>query len=436
MIDHNTENSNNKIISRGLYSLWFSFSLSVAIYLTPIILSNYVGVFYFPIIALVLSGLTYLFLKSRRQSTHGEVDCMLPLYVMARVMLTYGIIMLIVNLCVLRLSDLKVDLMEIDKSFHFYYYPVLILSILSAAYGYFAIRNVCVYCLNCNGFSAENSIYSNLQRSEISNTMRQLMIISCIMGVSGWIYFFVLYNSANVSKFDRLVFSGVPVIVILLHEISISIRYLSILYYSSDIYSRTPFKKGKSILRYIVIHDDSVLLKEKDNSYDTPYTIVIDYAPNMTLERGKELFVEKFKFVPQLTKLIFTNIDKYNSSCINHFLCFFNINITKIDEQSRWISTQEFEQLNKEGKLSPLLKSEAYRVFTTLMSYKQYDLSGKCRYRIKGYRPSVSISDIQKYDLDYNDKRWLMILALNSKNNSILSRVRLFFYKYIEGIID
>lgn len=428
--------SNN--LPKGLFSLWVAFSLSLLVYLTPIVLSNFIGVFYFPIIALLLSVVVYSILSVRRKAKGGEVECMLPLYVMARVMLTYGVIMLFINLCVLRLSDLKVDLMEIDKSFHFYYYPVLLLSVISIFYSFFSSKNVCKFCIHCNGTSIENSVYNNLQRSVIVNTMRSLLIISIVVAIAGWIYFFILYNSANVSAFDRLIFSGVPVIIALMHEVTLSLRFLSLSYHQDQLYTMTPFLPNKSIQRFIVVDKDNLLLQLKeDGKYDTPIVVTTPYSENVDVPRYEEKIQEKYNIEFNSIKLLFSNEDHSFNSSINHFLCFVNGDtLVALPDDSSWISTSELERIDANKKLTPLMRSEVYRLFSTLLAYKEFDSNGNPRYKIKGYRPTVNIADLSKYDLDYNDKRWRMLFSIGRNKNSVMSKLRLFFYKYIEGTID
>lgn len=430
------DNTDN--IPKGLFSLWLGFTLSITIFIIPIFLSIYLGVFYFPIIALALSGITYAFLRYRREKNKDKVDCLLPLYIMARVMLAYGIIMLIVNVFVLRLSELKIDLMEVDKSFHFYYFPVLILSVLLAISCYISNKTVCIYCVNCNGYSTGNNMFNKLQKTEITNAMRQLILIGIVLAVAGWGYFFFLYNSANISNFDRLIFSGVPIIIVLIHEIAISIRYLSLAIYSEDLYTDTPYKKNNTLIRYIVVSGNKMLLyKNAKGEYDTPFSLNRDFITSITAHEAEQLFKRKYQIGGIEMKTIYTNVDNFYKSSIIHEFAFVD------DEESapkikdgEWCDIQKIEKISKDEPASPLLKSEMYRIFMTLLAYKQFDISGNRRYKIKGYTPSVQVSDVKNCNVDYNDKRWLLLLSINRQNNSLLFRCRKFFYKYVEGVID
>ncbi|MCH5216588.1 MAG: hypothetical protein J1F10_06575, partial [Muribaculaceae bacterium] len=342
---------------------------------------------------------------------------------------------LYINLNVLR-PDSIIDMMELDKSVHFYYYPVLLLSLITIFYIPYSTKKIFTFRISRKSLPDGNRIYRSFQENVTTNVMRSLLIICFVVAMAGWIYFFILYNSANINTFDRVIFTGVPILVALIHSVTLSIIFLSYIYHKDLLHRVTPYIPNKSILRFIIVSDDNLLLQLKnDGTYDTPVVITIPFSENIDLSKLEEILNEKYNINPKSIKLLFSKDDKSFNSNINLYLC-------KVDKDAKvsipnnlaWITTSQLENINSERKLSVLLNNELYRIFGTMLAYKEFDEDGNCRYKVKGYHPTVTIADISRYDIDYNDNKWMTLFSINH-SKSLISKLRLIRYKYFKTSI-
>ena len=137
---------------------------------------------------------------------------------------------------------------------------------------------------------------------------------------------------------------------------------------------------------------------------------------------------------PVKLKFAYVNENTVTLSNTLHYLCFFDK-----EEQLRGIKTsgelyridQVLRMVNG-GEVSPVLESELRRIYTVALTWKTYSSTGTRLYAVRNYRPTFRLRDISKWNVDYNDKNWLSVAAVNQ--DKPFWRLRRFWRKYINSI--
>lgn len=422
--------------SKGAFNLWKDFTIAIIMLMVPILLSNFLPIIYYPIISFALAFIIFAYIRADRKSGENSIKCLLATFIIGRTLFFYGLSITIVNIYILGEGDIG-DVIATTKGFHAYYFPILLIAPILVITSTYVLRKKCIFCKLCiirNGFPSERNMFGKLQGQEMSKIIIQLFYIAVSLTIAGWGYFIFLYNSASISKFDILIFSGVPIIVCIIQNIALAIRCITISLYKKAIFNDSVFKQDKSYIRFLVINGDSIYLRQSDNNeWDTPIATYLPFQEKFAAYTIQELLLNEFNISFDELRFTYKNIDIYNHCGTWHFLCFIN-NANSLDKSGKWISTIELENLYNEHKLSWPLKNEISRIIETITSVKRFNEDGSYKYEIPGYIPNFHIEDIRSIKVSINDPKWPM-LSLKSKYGTF-SLIRRSWYKFIEGIID
>ena len=149
--------------------------------------------------------------------------------------------------------------------------------------------------------------------------------------VLGWGYFIFVNNKYTVEAFDRMVFIGVTVIVILLNKIIITIRYLTISIFKDNGYNNSLFKENCNLLRYIVISEENVFVRKNlEGSYDTPYIISAKFEPAVSCEDAQAIFNRCYGEISAEFRPMYESVVEHHRSRIQRFFAIVK------DEKSAW----------------------------------------------------------------------------------------------------
>ncbi len=99
-----------------------------------------------------------------------------------------------------------------------------------------------------------------------------------------------------------------------------------------------------------------------------------------------------------------------------------------------WLTQSELLRMVENREVSPMLISEIERLYTVIMAFKTYDISGRRLYDIKHYKPSFRLHDIASLLVDYNDPQWLFV-AKDNEDRPFFYFKR-FWRRYVRGISD
>ena len=402
-----------------------------------IIISSFIAPYFLPLISGALALL--LFSNSKKARLASDHRCQLLQFIMARALIAYTVIMILINIGYLSLGSHYIGAVLTKHYLQIPLFPVLLLGPillinLIILYAKKVNFSVCKMCLLENGLPTERSFAGKYYNIEMKHIINGMIIVTSFLMIVTWIYFIFVYNTANISLYDKIIFIGFPVVLWLMKELYLGIRFWAFSIYWGRINSDETFVKDYSLMRYLIIcNDELFLVQNEDLKYDTPIHNYIPYLTEVSLMQADENIQNHFHVHPQKIKLINSFNDRLAPCNIYHYFCFIE-NKDSISISGKWIGAKELRALYNENKLSHLLKIEIFRIYTIILTKKTYTEDGKRIYNIKGYKPVLDLAELRDLDVDFTDKKWMRLSVQNEDNKA--SKIKIFWCKYIEGTLD
>lgn len=270
-----------------------------------------------------------------------------------------------------------------------------------------------------------------LNREAIFHT-KLLCIISVIISIIGVVYYFSHYINTNLSVRDVTIYSIVPAIIYLITLLYLAVRYYSFYaYYCHNDFIELIDQGGRTMVRYLLLHDDMIFLVPRNfdsiTRYDTPSSFTLPYRKRFVFYDAANLLREHAELRDGCSlEPIYETSDRANKTNAFHYFVFLNDKhaVMNTFPEGQWYTLGEVMQMYSESKFSIELISEIHRIYTVAMAYKTYDRNGRRLYKIKHYRPTFRIKDIPKWDVDYNDDTWLRV-AVDNEDRSFFTLRRL-----------
>jgi len=268
---------------------------------------------------------------------------------------------------------------------------------------------------------------------------RLLFIISLSLSVVAWFYTWFSFTSVSLNKPDRFFFIWLPVIVYGLSLIYLGFRCFSLwAFYSQNdpVMMLSPHRS--SIVRYIIVADNALYLSSRrldvvhgmESFYDTPVRLRIPYTDSLDTGSAGNQFISYTGIEGGIVdmKFMFNGFGYGIDNSVFHYLCVLNAK-SDVDNSrisgGQWFTLEEIRRLDYEHHLSAELSAELVHIYTVAMAWRNYDIDGNRRYKIKNYHPTYRLSDIVKWDVDYTDPRWLRVARINA--DKPFFRLRRFF---------
>lgn len=272
------------------------------------------------------------------------------------------------------------------------------------------------------------SIVQRMVWQETRYQARMLFMISIGVMIISWGYTYYSFSSMSINKPDRFFFVWLPVIVYFLSLLYLGFRCLSLwAFYSQNdpVMMLNPHRS--SIVRYLIVSGNRLYLTKRrlevkhsmELYFDTPVRLRTQFSDSYSVPKALELFnsytgIDE-KHIESL-KFLFNGMGFDTDNNIFHFLCVLDsedaVNDTRLDK-GEWVSLDGLRRLDRDHKLSAELSSELVHIYLVAMAWKSYNIDGSRRYKIKNYRPTYSLSEINSWNVDFNDIRWLKVSRLN-----------------------
>lgn len=416
---------------RGINLLWLNWVIVSGALSAIVIMSLWLKPLIMPLAAIALQICCWALVRANSQ--REMPICYLLPHIAANILFISAIIMLIVNFIyntwiIHHLFDPEAINTEIP------FITVLIIAPVTAVCSLNALRKGPKYsfCLKCKahyGTPAERGFLGKIFSQEGTFQLRTLFNISLLVTIVVWAYYFTTYINVNLNAPDRFVFFIVPLVMFLISIIYMAVRYIGLRnYYSSYIDSTSLCNGPYTIVRFIMLHDDTICVKPPEqnpdkitdlatNRYDTPGNTYIQARKDVSTDLASDLFFNKTDIRPHNLKFLYSTVSGNADYNIFHFICYLN------DEEKaylserypswQYISAKELHHLINNDLTNPLFSAEIIRLHTIIMAWKTYDYSGKRKYLIKNYIPTFRLKDMHKLNIDYNDPKWLEIANFN-----------------------
>lgn len=430
---------------KGIYLLWINW-VSVAGGISFLVLmSLWLSPLFMPLLAFGLMGIFGLLINKNRNRLVPV--CFLTPHIGMRIMFYCGVIMLTVNIMHSRwLFHHFFDPATVNREIPFI--TTLIVAPVTAVCCLYALYKGSHYnfCLNCKiryGTPAERGFLGKLFTQEGTVQARFLGVIAAGITIVGWIYYFLIYVNVNLNMPDRFIYFVAPIAIFLCSVIYMALRYLGLWNYYSVYIGTSSFKNGPyTLLRYIMFWDNYVALipPESDpdkitdmsqNRYDIPESIYISSRKDITVPEASSYLRNKLSFSIVDIRFMYKIICNADYTIYN-YLCFLSDEekekLVKDKPNVEFVTIHQLHTLINSKKCNPLFSSEIIRLHTAAMAWKTYDKNGRRKYKIKNYTPTFRLSDVHKWDVDYNDPLWLKIHLFNE--DSALYKIRRLWHNY------
>lgn len=430
----------------GIFRLWLNWILVSSSLAVLVVVSLWIPPVIMPLIAFALQGGFDLYIKfNKTQRLHL---CLVLPFLATRIMFWTGLSMLIVNILYSRWMIGKIfDEGTINTEIPFI--TVLILSLSTLIVTAFALLKkgrlgFCEKCKIRNGSPGERGFLGNLFSQEGKYQINMLFKLSALVAIGTWGYYFFEYVNINLNKPDRYVFFWAPIAITLFSIGYITVRYISLWkYYSVNLQNRAESQGRYTLLRYLVFHEDTILVRPpvsnpditytpEKKKYDTPANIFIPYRERVPLHEAIGMFNNLSGLQDTEIRLMYINQTGNVEGNIFHYFSFITTEQRNKLETSfpnlQFKTIAEIQKLLNSGKLENLFSAEIVRLYTIAMTWKTYTPEGKRKWKYKEYQPLFRLKDLKGWDVDFNDNHWLEVARVNEDKRFF--KIRRFWNKY------
>lgn len=408
-------------ITEAIYGLWRSWAVAVGALtllavLAPIIPRVYIA----PLNIAIYLLLQFFHVRMRRNRIP---TCGRLLQQVSTVIIVLAAAMIVVTF--LYPSGTELNGQEFDRNSPFI--SILAAAPLAAVVTLFftfssAEPRVCRQCRVRYGSIVTSGFVKQLFTKEWRYQTILLFALSLFISIVDWVYYLLHYINTNLNRADHFFFIWLPLAVYVLSLIYLGMRYHSLwVYYcrndEAKIISQTP----KTELRFLVIQGDKILLapvmhdEAPTLELDTPVSVTESYheAPSQltalnSFKKYTGLPVETLRFAYESPDLI-----TYRNTF--HYIAVVkpDADVSAAKVSGEWFSWGAAMQLAQNGLLCIPLINELKRIYHIAMAWKTYSINGKRLYPIRHYKPTFRLRDLPKWDVDYNDARWLRVARFN-----------------------
>lgn len=421
-----------KINSMQLYYLWRNLAVSLLCIGLVMCGSHMVPYYMAPIVSLVLSGMLYTMLWNNHVA--GEKGCMVVVETMLYTLICYTFISIL--LVVVQLLGLYRFPNEIIF-FNDPYLPSLILLPTGLCVTLFALffRNSMPSYKRFRtqyGNIRERGYFGVISNREVNIQLRNLALIFALLTCVIWAYYLFSYVNINRNARDWYVFVWIVIITVILDEIFFMIRYYNLyldLQEHNEIITPEELRDitARTYLRYYVICGEYIYvnrhafdrLNQMDDVLDTPFITKRTVNGVPTTEAKK--IVEKMTGVKDGELRFFfgrhlAGVDKHSLLRYFYFLDGDIKDHSEMGAEGEWMHFADVKRIYSETplKFASNALNDLSRLSTIMLTEKLYDEDGYRKNKIKSYKGNLTLSDVRKSRIDFQDDKWIRIANFNS----------------------
>lgn len=422
-----------KVSATQLFTFWKNVTIDLLVITLTMILSKVFPFYFSPFIALIAAALLYTVLFNNR--LRSPSDCLLIPYALFYCMVIYAFVTIILNVL-----DIW-NFVRIPEELSFFNYPfisALILNpvcfiVLSILYLRRNSLRICIDCKISKGISIERGRIGEIISTESRFQLINFIVLFGVLSVFLWVYYFIwYYQDTLVNNRDWYVFLWVPVFVFAIDEIYFIARYYNIymdLKESGEIITEDELRDmtAKTYIRYYLICGNKVFLNPKIADPQVENRFVID-TPFFTKRNMNGITnSEVYQIIRRLTggldgKLRFffgrksIDLSKHRLLRYFYFLDGKPEDYADMDLDGEWLDFDMVKSIynSKPMSLSTTFLTDLSRLITIVLTQKLFDERGYRKIKVKSYQPSVSLTEIQEKNFDFQDDKWIRISMFNS----------------------
>lgn len=423
----------HNISTATIRGLWNNWAIAFGAIALVTFFSLFISKVILPAIIFVLAYA--MMAKLKADTGHSKMGaCSLIVWATAIILFWSGLVMVIINIIHAEWFFGGRFVVEPFNPQHPYVASLIIFPIALAVSVYFLARGHSLkICQNCHarfGYYHQSSSVASLYFREARYQLRMLLLLSLLLSIVDWVYYYFFYINVNFNQPDKFYFIIMPIAVYLISLVYMSLRYMSM---SDDLLTRHSSKTLKpmtTIVRFLVLRGDKILLSDQsDGLIDTPAKANFPRKEEISLDEARREFVNMSGIKDFDAKYLYSESGYVNGSNVFHFAVFLpdDTEATDLKLRGKWDTIDELDRKLKSHQLTPLLVSELSRIYNITMAWKTYDREGHRLYPIKNYHPTFRLRDFKKWDVDYSDLHWLDV-ATNNEDRPMF-RLRRFWRK-------
>ena len=421
-----------KINSMQLYYLWRNLAISLLCVGLVMCGSHMVPYYMAPVVSLLLSAMLYTMLWNN--SVTGERGCMVVVETMLYTLVCYTFLSIIlVVIEILGLYRFPNEMIFFNDPF----LPSLLLLPTGLAVTLFALffrnsmpsyrRFRMIY-----GNIRERGYFGSISNKEMDIQLRNLAALFAVLTAIIWTYYLNVYVNVNRNGRDWYIFVWIVVIMVMIDEVYFMIRYYNLyldLQEHNEIITPEELRDitARTYLRFYVICGEYIYLDR--NSFDrlnqvkgvmdtpfitkrtvngVPTTEARNIVERMTGKKDGEL---RFFFGRHLA-----GVDKHSLLRYFYFLDGDIKDHADMGADGEWVHFDDVKRLYNETplKMATNALNDLSRLSTIMLTEKLYDEDGYRKNKIKSYRGNITLSDVRKSRIDFQDDKWLRIADFNS----------------------
>lgn len=437
-----TEKRCSNISSCSPYLIWRNYSIGILSLSVVPLLCSLSSVVVYPFVTLAMSLALFAFVRGNRRSR--AENCAFWPYMVARVLLLFTFASVALFLLLLHTVPEYLRLLPQLSMLPLSVAVILVYCVMK----YRSMNNtICVDCILRNGVPYEREALGHIYFSEIIYQLRRVGVAVVSIAVVEWAYFFLMFDAGReFSALDMAVFVYFPLIAATVDCAVLGFRYFVIyVFYRRGEgvrnYDGLAPKNGSKLVRIVVFGLDTVYYQKRDGTdkYDTPFEFVTSYSENLSTVEAMDYMSERLGALPlNSVRFCYGSTDPLNKRCIEHYFCFVDgsADVSRFEESTvtagRWFDKAELEKSFYAGNFSKMASSEIHRIYTIMLTSKQYDAKGRRKVGEKGYVPMFTIDELRTAGVDFNDNRWMVLSRFNS--DKPLRLFKKMWYKYVEGL--
>lgn len=421
-----------KVNSMQLYGLWRNLAVSLMCIAAVMVGSHMLPYYMAPVLSLFLCGILYTMIWNNSVSDNG--GCMIVVETMLYSLLCYtfaSILLVVIQI---------LDLYEFPKEVIFFndpYLPSLILLPVALAVSLYAIffkksmRSFRQFRARY-GVEKERGYFGMIALKETDFQLKNMAFLLALMAGIIWYYYLNVYVNVNQNDRDWYVFVWIVVIIVILDETYFMMRYYNLyldLQEHNEIITPEELRDvtAHTYLRFYVICGEYVYidrnafdrLNQRQGVSDTPFitkrtvngiptTDVRKIVENMTGQAGGEL---RFFFGRNLA-----GVDKHSLLRYFYFLDGQPSDYPEMGADGEWVHFKEIKNAYSKAplELATNALADLSRLYTIMMTEKLYDEYGYRKNKIKSYQGNLTLADVRKSKLDFQDDKWIRIADFNS----------------------
>lgn len=434
-----------KVNSTQLFDYWKELSIGMLIVILTIIISELLPFYFSPIVSLVGAAAAYTMLYNTK--SRWEMSCMITTYSLFYCMITFSFLSILLNVLYIW------DIIWLPKELTFFsapYIPTLLFNPVCLVVNIFIYfrrhsLSICRECKVTRGLAGERGRMGDIMSLESKHQLRNLILIFSILTAITTIYYCFFYVNTNVNSRDWYVFVALNLIAFIGDEIYFAARYYNMyldLKENGEIISEEELSDmtTKTYLRFYVVCGNDIYLNpnvvdplvETRRVIDTPF--VTKRNVNGITVSDVQSIIRRLCGV-QDGKLRFffgrksADIAKHRILRYFYFLPGNAETYPDLNVDGEWMNFNVVKRIyaTHPQAMSRTLLADISRMTTIVLTQKIFDERGVRRNKLKSYRPSYDLLEIQNKDFDFQDDKWIRVAMFNSDMRGF--HVRRFFRK-------